>query len=156
MTIFEWQANIIERGGATLAHALATTPEDRLDWHPSADPQSKTRSTLDQAAECIDVNRRMTALLRGETPGPPASERPFANGQEAQEQIRESAKELADAVRGLDEEALTRIYTTPMRPMRGTLLLEIAAGNLTYHFGQINYIQTLYGDTEFRIPPEFA
>ncbi|HZP80198.1 MAG TPA: DinB family protein, partial [Chthonomonadaceae bacterium] len=131
----------------------AMTQEDRLDWHPSADPQSKTRSALDQAAECIDVNRRMAALLRGETPGPPVFERPFADGKEAQEQIRESAKELAEAVRGLDEEALTRIYTTAMGPMPGALLLEIAAGNLNYHFGQINYIQTLYGDTEFHLPP---
>jgi hypothetical protein len=27
---------------------------------------------------------------------------------------------------------------------------------MVYHWGQANYIETLDGDTEFRIPPEFV
>ena len=32
----------------------------------------------------------------------------------------------------------------------------IANGNMVYHWGQANYIETLDGDSAFRIPPEFV
>lgn len=152
MTVFEWQANVIEGAGVLLAHTLSKTSEERLDWTPSADPQSQTRSALEQVSECIRANRFWTTLLRGETPGPPNHERPFGDSQEAQAQIIASAKELADVVRGLDEEVFTRQYSSPLGMISGALVLQIAAGNMTYHFGQINFIQMLYGDTEFHLP----
>jgi hypothetical protein len=104
----------------------------------------------------VDVCRRFAALLRGETPPPPSSDWPFQDGAEAQEQVRQSTRELAAAIRALDEGALARTYPTGMGPMPGAMVLRIAGGNLAYHVGQINFIQTLYGDTEFHLPPAGA
>ena len=33
------------------------------------------------------------------------------------------------------------------------MMIQITTGNMYYHFGQINFIQTLYGDTAFHLPP---
>ncbi len=154
MTLFDWQARNIEMQGVMLAHVLSTTREDRLDWKPSADPESKSRSALDLAAECIGVNRYFTALLRGEEPST-SMERPFTTGQEAQQLVRDSAADLASVVRGLDEAAIAHLYATSRGPLPGALLIGFASLHLAYHVGQVNYIQTLYGDPEFRIPPEF-
>jgi uncharacterized damage-inducible protein DinB len=154
MTVFEWQASVIENLGAMMAHTLASTREDRLDWRPSAEPESQTRSALDQAAEVINVNRRMATLFRNETPPEQTPQRPFETPQEAVERIRESARELADVVRSLDESALTRPLPTRRGPMPGAQALQIVAANMSYHTGQINFIQTLYGDMEFHLPPQ--
>src|SRR6478672_237198 len=44
MTVSEYQAGVIRGAGALLAHTLSAMPEERLDWHPSVDAQSKSRS----------------------------------------------------------------------------------------------------------------
>jgi len=153
MTVSEYQAGVIRGVGAVLAHTVSAMPEERLDWHPSADAQSKSRSALDLISECITVNRECAARLRGETPPPRGEGRPFSNGQEAQTQVQESANDLAASVAALDEEGWNRIHTLPFGPIPATMLVQITTGNMQYHFGQINFIQTLYGDMEFHLPP---
>ncbi len=64
-----------------------------------------------------------------------------------------SGKQLADAVRGLDDAAFSREYQTPFGAMKGSDLARIAMANMYYHGGQLNFIQLLYGDKEFRFPP---
>jgi hypothetical protein len=158
MTIGEWQAKRIERIADALAHFVDTTVPDRLDWRPPAEGAAQTRSALDQISECILVNRYFAALLRGETPAqatavreePP---RPFQSAGEAKAQLLESAREVADAVRALDADALTRTYPHRRGPVSGESLIEMPYRNMAYHAGQINFIQTLYGDTEFHVPP---
>jgi hypothetical protein len=108
-------------------------------------------------AECIQVNRSLARILSGEEPTPPNFEEgaDFAPAEDAVRDLKASAKEFADVVRNLDEGALDRTYKTMMGELTGAQLLEIGHGNLMYHAGQVNYIQMTYGDTEFRIPPEF-
>ena len=62
------------------------------------------------------------------------------------------AEELAAAIRGLTEEDLERTYPHPRGPRLGANLILICYRNMAYHAGQINYIQTLYGDQEFHVP----
>lgn len=152
MTVQEWQAAGIEQGAVFLAHTLATTRPDRQDWKPTTEPESNTRSPLDMASECIDVNRRMAATLRGETPSAPNMERPFSTAEEACEQLVASGRELAGVVRGLDDAALERKIPMPWGEPTCGFLLRVTANNMNYHAGQINLIQRLYGDTEFHIP----
>ncbi|HET6385329.1 MAG TPA: hypothetical protein VFJ58_18200 [Armatimonadota bacterium] len=150
-SVMEWQASVIEGAANALAFWVGTTREDRLNWTPSAEPDSKTRSVLEVAHECVGSNRRAAAILGGSTPpeGPP----PFTDVVTAQQQLKESAKELADVVRGLSESDLTRTFQTGLGPMPGRLMVHLPAMNMIYHGGQVNYIQRLYGDTEFRVPP---
>ena len=153
MKLGEYAAGTIQAAAEVLAHTISMMPAERVEWSPAADPASATRCALNQAAECIGVNRTMAALLRGEEPAPRSDERPFADAAGACEQIRASAAEFSAAVRALNEEDWTRKYTTQMGPMPGFRIVQIATGNMYYHFGQVNYIQTLYGDSTFHLPP---
>lgn len=152
MTVFEWQAKMIEGAAAGVVHWMGTTRQDKLDWCPSAEPDSNTRSVVQVVQECVGANRRIASLLRGESE-PAAQPEPSSNQQELGEQLTQSAHELAQAVRSLDDSALDRIYQTPFGAKPGAAVIQMPVFNMVYHSGQINYIQRLYGDTEFSFPP---
>ncbi|MDQ2732735.1 MAG: DinB family protein [Armatimonadota bacterium] len=151
MTVFEWQAKIIEGAAAGVVHWMGTTRPDRLDWCPSAEADSNTRSVIQVVQECVGANRRIASLLRGDEQ-PPADAEPSSKSQELGEQLTRSAHELAEVVRSLDDSVLGRIYQGPRGPMPGAFLIQVPAFNMMYHSGQINYIQRLYGDIEFSFP----
>jgi hypothetical protein len=165
MQVTEYVAQQTVRMAEALAHFVQTTRQDRLGWQPVGGNGAETRSALDQVSECIHTNRVVTAVLRGDavTPenlqGSSLSERvsnsEFTDGDDAQQQLKASAEELAAAIRGMSEEDLERIYPHPRAPMRGENMILICYRNMAYHAGQINFIQTLYGDQEFHLPPNW-
>jgi hypothetical protein len=67
--------------------------------------------------------------------------------------LEESARELANAVRAMTDDDLTREFVSRRGPMPGANLIEVPLRNMYYHGGQINQLQLLYGDTEYRLPP---
>jgi uncharacterized damage-inducible protein DinB len=155
MNVPEYVANQTERIAEALAHFVATTKEDKLDWQPTQEGSAPCRSVYQQISECVVVNRIFAKMLRGEIESAPLGERPeitFASPQDAQEQLLASARELAGAIRGLSEADLAREYKHPRGTMRGENFILMAYRNMAYHAGQINFIQTLYGDTEFHVP----
>jgi hypothetical protein len=152
VTIQEFQARKIERNAYVLAHFVATTPEDKLDWCPATGTESCARSVLSQIGECIGVNRRFTAVLQGKEP-PPRIEEYHATSAQAQMELMESAKELADVVRTLPDSALSNEYPGPRGPMPGEVVIDLPNRNMNYHGGQVNLIQLLLGDAEFHVPP---
>jgi hypothetical protein len=151
--MFEWQAVQIEQTASTLAFWLGKTHEDRLEWKPTTE-SGHGRSAYDVIAECVGVNYGIAATLKGGESGLDGSEekKGFASVADAQQQLIASAKALADAVRGLDESALTKTYKLPFGDFPGSMMISIPLGNMSYHGGQINYIQCLYGDYEFYFP----
>ncbi len=157
MTLQDYIAEQTERVAAALADFAATTALDRLNWEPSGEGSGldegggKGRSVLDQIAECVGVNFRFAALLRGE----PASEASPAlqTAASAQEQLTASAAELAAAIRGLSDDALEAPLQLPRGPLLTRNLMLAPYRNMAYHAGQINFIQMLAGDTEFHSPP---
>ena len=156
LTVPEYIARQTERMADSLAHFIATTPDDRLVWHPSIEGGAQTRSILEQVSECVVVNRTMAALLRGGTVPAANPDTPplrFANGQDAQEQLVASARELAAAIRGMSDADMTRTYEHPRGTMLGENVIMMCLRNMAYHAGQANLIQILYGDTEFHVPP---
>jgi hypothetical protein len=154
MNVLEWQATVTERAAHWLAHFVSTTPDDKLTWKPSADPSSKTRDILDMVSESIGANRMMAAMVRGETPkGDLHAAAPAMTSEQAQDELRASAKEFGDALRAADESILGVTYTTPFGPMPGYAIIAMPASNMDYHSGQVNYVQRLYGDIDFHMPP---
>ncbi|HZO92103.1 MAG TPA: DinB family protein [Chthonomonadaceae bacterium] len=156
MTIQDYVARQTERMAEALAHFVATTPDDRLVWHPAMEGSAPTRSILEQISECVTVNRLYAAMLRGEAVAWPTGGWPdihFANGQDAQEQLVTSARQLAEAIRTLEDAALNREFQHPRAQIRGENLILMGYRNMAYHAGQANFIQTLYGDAEFHVPP---
>ena len=71
----------------------------------------------------------------------------------AQTELRKSAAEVAAAIRALPDDALTRNYQTQMMTLLGEVLIDMPYRNMTYHGGQINFIQLLLGDKEFHMAP---
>jgi hypothetical protein len=159
MTITDYVARQTIRIAEAMAHFIETTAPERLDWHPAiqASDTPSTRSILEQVGECVQVNHLIARLLRGETAAPTGSrqEIAFADGADARRQLLASAEELAEAIRGVSDADLERVFPHPRAPMRGENLILACYRNMAYHAGQINFIQTLYGDTEFHLPPNW-
>jgi hypothetical protein len=155
MTVQEFQAERIESMARLVAHFLENTQEDRREWVPQVEGAAGLRCALDQVSECIHVNRMFAGILRGQEPpavGPLTAPRPFENPCDAAPLLIESAVDLAAAVRDLRDEDLHHAFMTRRGPMPGHMVIEIPYRNMAYHGGQINMLQLLYGDTEFRYP----
>lgn len=152
MNAMEWQAGVIERAANTLAYWVETTPADKLGWCPSADSSSKTRCITDQVQECINLNRGLASKLRGESASARSGESRPDSQSELVRGIASSGQELANAVRSVSPDDLAKPIDVGFGPFPTAALIEIATGNMFYHGGQLNFIQTLYGDTEFRFP----
>ena len=156
-TLGEWQARLIQKSALMFATFIRSTREDKLRWQPSIDNESKTRSVLEQVGECIYANVRFWHILSGQTPPVPPSEwDTFESADDAANQLVTSANQLASLVRGMDSADLAREYPTHRGPMPGALAMQFPVRNMTYHMGQVNMIQLLYGDTEFHIDEEFT
>jgi hypothetical protein len=155
MTIQEFQAEKIENAGKLLAHFVEMTPPDKRDWVPDVPDATEVRSMLSQVSECIHVNRLFATLIRGEDPkqfNPIQAGRPFTDPAEALPMLVASAKECADAVRGMSDEDLEKMYALRRGDFPGYQMIEFPYRNMTYHGGQVNLLQLLYGDAEFHVP----
>jgi hypothetical protein len=156
MTVQEFQARRIERIAQALAFFVETTREDRLNWEPPVDGAGETRGVLEQVEECVIVNGLFTTLLQGGEVDREAARQQrcnFVDVADANAQLIVSAQQFADAIRALTDADLEREYPFWRGPVRGENLIEMPYRNMSYHCGQINFIQTLYGDQEFHIPP---
>lgn len=152
MTVQEFQARKVLRVAQTLAHFVAATPPDKLDWCPCLDEKSCTRSALDQIAECVACNRYVASLISGRKIVF-SSSRPITDAQTAQEELLLSAEELAAILRVMPEESLEKPFTMSSMTVTGEVLIDIPTRNMSYHGGQINFLQMLLGDKESHVPP---
>ena len=170
MTVQEFQADKIEGAAKLLAFWLGAMPEDKQSWVPEVAGAAGLRTAREQVAECAAANRFFTALLKGEKP---ALFRPFevkseyTTLEEAQQdlivngpggrgervQIGKRRKRRRGGYtsgqtwfEGLIPQ-LRRQYR-----MTGYQVIEFPYRNMTYHGGQLNQLQLLYGDAEFHIP----
>jgi hypothetical protein len=156
-TLAQFQARQIVKASLFMAKFVESTREDKLRWRPSTEESSCTRSVLEQVGECIFANIRFRHFLQGETaPAPPADWDSFTSAADAVSQLRDSADRLAVVIAAMDNESLSKNYTTHRGPMPGALAIQFPLRNMTYHIGQINMIQLLYGDKEFHIDEEFV
>jgi hypothetical protein len=134
---------------------LRAMPPDRLEWKP----MGEGRSALSQARECAqspswgielltarkvpEFSQERRAALRAESAG--------WTLEDCERVCRERTELLFDAIRAFPEEEMGR--TVPMPFACGRVLtfgeaLGLHLWNLSYHHGQVSYIQTLYGDRE--------
>ncbi|HVT12142.1 MAG TPA: hypothetical protein VHE55_07730 [Fimbriimonadaceae bacterium] len=153
--VFEWQADCLMDAAKNVAYWVGTTPEDRLSWRPKAEGEdSKTRCVYDQIHECAQINRRFTNLLNGVENGPWVPNHSYTSSEEAQADLKTSTEQVAAVIRTLDDEALTREYQGMRGTLSGKTIISLLLANMYYHGGQINQIQLLLGDDEFRYPED--
>jgi hypothetical protein len=151
MSVIETTATNIETAAQFLGHFLTTTKPEFLHWKPKAEGQdSKTRSAMDVVSECVNVNYRAAAVIKGQ----PFEEvnYEFATAEEARDALNTSAKVYADTMREQDESIFAKTFALPWGEVSGAFLIGITTANMHYHNGQINYIQCLYGDDVFHRP----
>ncbi len=152
MTVQEFQARKVLRIARTLAHFVAMTPADKLEWRPCLDEKSCARSVLDQISECVACNRMVAGLLGGGETSRSSSE-PITDARTAGEEILRSADELAAILQVMPDESLTTQFMMSSTTVIGEVLIDIPTRNMSYHGGQICFIQMLLGDKESHIPP---
>jgi len=155
--MFEWHARLIERAAMSLAHFAGSTERERLSWKPQAEESSCCRSATEQLDECIGVNFGFAAVLSGGTPPERSGEGAATqkDPEELERLVQESGARLAAVVRGMTVEDLRKTYDMGWAKLSGSVAIDLALANMHYHIGQINYIQTLYGDSDFHAPEAF-
>lgn len=140
-----------------LVHALATTPDERLNWSPS--PTSRT--PIQQVAHAACAIGHLADTLDG---------RPFdvATMEEADRRFRAwegtfrtreevlalLEREACAFVRWLDALAPERLGTAVEMPFGVgsaplSLAITLPAAHTRWHLAQLEYIQTIYGDRDW-------
>ena len=134
--------NDLQGTAALWAKDLAAHRADEFNVSPS----EKVRSVADFSYETLYVNRRLIARAKGEAVPPMDG---FPTCPEELRTPDAMAKALAESV-----EQFLAVMGDPEREIvrpDGTVLTAFELGSfmnvhMMYHLGQINYIQTLYGD----------
>lgn len=133
----------------TYAKDLAHIPADKL----TASPMGCARAPQEFSAECIGFNTLVRRILKGEEGGLPDPEArqafyaQFDTIEKLQVGIRNSTAAVIEALDGVSDEDLARTVTAPWgRELSLFALVQTAATHMMYHDGQLNYIQSCYGD----------
>lgn len=135
-----------------LMRTAAFVPEEKRDWVP----QGKARTLHDILAECAVLPGRWHALLLGNEELPPPDREGYERAKAALNTLDKikaagdaGIAQLCQLIEAVPDE---RLEETRAMPWGGTMTLAdrlfICYWNLTYHDGQVNFLQMLLGDTE--------
>lgn len=158
MTVQEWQAKIIGRAAEAVGVWIETTPDDKLGWVPPVEGAAGIRTVYQQIEEMEGVNLGIAAQLSGQSAGEAGhgeSDNSITSKAQAVQRLKASASRLAAVVRDMPDSAFVQTYDMGFAKMSGAVMIELAANNMMYHGGQINYLQMLAGDKEFHFPDSF-
>ena len=147
MTIQEYVARLTEKKAEDLLATAYAVVEDKRGWQP----QGRGRSVVDMVAECAVVNQMSIALLRDRAWDEAGrEERRKARAaldtlDKAGASLRENTRALADAIRAVPDDHLALEVTLPGETSTVAEDMMHPYWNMSYHEGQINYIQALEG-----------
>ena len=143
--------NLIQAMADDMIRAVDATPKDKAVWKPL----ETGRSIQEIALECAGVNLFMAKAIS--TYAAPVMDREeFAKFTAEHDTLEKSVAALKSSLSALS----AAIICFPTEKLDDTILLPFPGGttvafaeliskpyyHLSYHLGQINYIQTLYGD----------
>jgi hypothetical protein len=142
-----------------LAHALNTTPDDRLKWSPSP----TARTPLQAAGHAAAAIAYMLGNMTGETfavATPEEAERLFRELDKeftSKEQVMELLEKNSSAYLNWLDAATPQVLNSTMILPFGMGAIPVHAGmefmplHVKWHTAQINYIQTIYGDLDWHL-----
>jgi len=143
------QELIVRRSRAQVDQLIATTsamPEDRLRWQPL----DNGRCVLDLLADCVHCHWRVEKILRqrnfDDLPAAPDWE--SSDLATLQGLLKSSIEAWAEVVLAIPDADLDSEFDAPWGKLVVGDGLFHCYWNMVYHEGQINYIQTLYGDRD--------
>ena len=145
----DFLANGAVKAAQDLEAALLRLPEDKRNWSAGG----TARSAIDMVAE--------VALLNGDTANMIASRSGLVNldleelnrrmdelagdWPALKARLDQSTARVAQAIREVPDEELTREITMPWGPMAMTEIMAYPYWNAKYHEGQINFIASMLG-----------
>jgi hypothetical protein len=147
----------VTRAAAAEAFKCAkATASDKVDWSP----MENGRSVLNQCREMAMCPKWAEDIISG-APQPEWTEETAAAMQAEQEQLKtvedceaecnKRLESLFEMYRSMPDERLSESKWLPYdggRDFKMPEMMDYPRWNFNYHFGQIAYIQTLYGDKE--------
>ncbi len=146
-------AELTQNAADAIIRNFKAMPEDRRNWQPTPG----ARSALNQLWEIGIVNEQFAQFLTGTATEPLsfeklgklwASECPDS-AEVLIEKVTSATARLCDAIRELPDEKLEElIEMNPGAKIPGKMVMYLGLRNTWYHLGQVNYIQSLYGDGE--------
>ena len=136
-----------------IIRTVTAMPEEKVTWRP----MDEGRDALDMLIEVAEINFMGARVFQDRavpTPDPEQRERMRRETDTREKGIallRSSVDALAAAIEAFPDEHLDdtlqiRIFTKSFAE-----LMVFVYAHSSYHFGQINYVQTLYGDREMHI-----
>lgn len=141
------------RAVETLFRTARAVPADKLEWQP----MDSGRTVLDQLQECSS-SPRFYAMILEQKKFPEISDEDRQKAQaerkswttidDCEKACKEHTERLISAVKNISDDELDQVIDIPGRDQEFTVADIVAAhcNHLLYHNGQINYMQTLYGD----------
>lgn len=148
-----------EQSRARMLGLLGNTPDDRLNWSPS--PTARTPLAI-VAHAAISIHH-ITEMLKGRPFGVPSSavadkyfrqeEAKFTSRADVVALFEGNAAAYVAWIDDLTEEGLSDPITFPFGLGTGTVLdcLSTPARHTDAHIGQLEYVQTIYGDQNWHI-----
>lgn len=137
-----------------LGHMYSVDLNHVPDASITTSPGGAARSVGNFTAEVVGLCYLTVKALEGEQLQFPPEEvqaefaAKFTTREFCQEQVRNAANALADALESATDEQLNTQITAPWgQPMTAFAFATIAANHILYHDGQLNYIQALNGDS---------
>lgn len=154
MNIYDMVQTMTEEAARALFRYAYAVPEERRNWRPAPTATSVMEILVENAV----VPFAIAAVLRerpqqvNETVWEEASGKAGELGtiEACERACQDGTAELIQALRSIPPGELMQTVMMPWQ-LRCSLLQAAMSHywNLTYHLGQIAYIQRLYGDTEF-------
>jgi hypothetical protein len=133
-------------------YGLDKTPDDRLSWSPGGEG----KTPLDVAGRVTGFVEFFTHMLQNHTmPERPSGPAPSPGSrEEAKASITAALQQLRAHIERMTESDLTQSLPTPWgTAVTASEMLGWIGGVMGYWQGQLNYIQTIYGDVDPNMPP---
>lgn len=136
-----------------LFRAARAVPEDKVNWQPL----DNGRTVIDQLQEVSQAPLWFSAVLEQKA-DPKFPDEQWAKAKEMRKAwdsidkceaaCQENSEKMFELIRNAPDEDLHTTITFEGSDDEYTLLdvMSFHKNHLTYHYGQINYMQTLYGD----------
>ena len=150
MTIKEFIIRETDRAFSNFMEAARKVPADKVDWKPL----DNGRSVLDQAQECALCPLWVPGILdaRGFDPAGMGAMEEAKKGLTSLDACEAAGKANLEtmnaAINAFPDSDMDVEIDLPWGHYTLRDVMTFPSWNLTYHFGQVAYIQTLYGDHE--------
>ena len=135
-------------GVDNLWRSVNAMPEDKIIWRPA----EGSRTARELLEELVSTTVYSISLIHPqENPAKESEDKADLNTKtvaELETEHRSAVVEFLKAVAAFPEEKLSETMDLPWGTMSFFQIISYPYWNLVYHWGQIGYIQTMYGDQE--------